>query len=271
MLKQRIITGAFISLMLFIFIYFSNNGYIASLLASILSAFSIYELFKLVGYHQNEKLLICYIIASFVFSFLSFDKFVELEVIIVFLFLTLFIFLIIDFTQVNYIAKELILIVGLFVILMFKAIPEIARLNDGRLYLCIGVLICGLTDIFSLFIGKILGKTPLCKNISPRKTVEGAVGGTLCSILIILIICFLISLFCEVYFNYINLVLVSLIVSIAGHFGDISMSIIKRKACVKDFSNILPGHGGILDRFDSLLLGLPMMYILISLGLNFIN
>lgn len=269
-MKQRIITGAFISLILFILIFFSNNIYVSCLLASVLSVFSIYELFRLVGYHQNEKVLIFYIIISFVFSFLSFNNFVELEVIVVFLFLTLFIFLIVEFTKVNQIAKWLILVVGLFVILMFKAIPEITRLNEGKLYLCIGVLICGLTDIFSLIMGKLFGKMPLCKNISPKKTIEGAIGGTMCSTLIVLLICFLIGLCCDVCFNYINLVLVSLIVSIAGHFGDISMSIIKRKTYVKDFSDILPGHGGILDRFDSMLLGLPMMYLLILLGLNFI-
>lgn len=269
-MKQRIITGAFISLVLFIFIYFANNTIIASLLASILSAFSIYELFKLVDYHQNEKLLICYIIIAFIFSFLSFNKFIELEAITVFFYLILFIFLIVDFKKVDYIAKELILLVGMLVILMFKAIPEISKLNAGRLYLCIGFLICGLTDIFALLIGRKFGKNLLCKDISPKKTIEGAIGGTLASTILILLICKIVECCGSCDFNYINLFFVSIIISITSQFGDISMSVIKRKTNVKDFGDILPGHGGILDRFDSILLGMPVMYLLISFGMDII-
>ncbi len=119
-----------------------------------------------------------------------------------------------------------------------------------------------IADSAAYFVGNKFGKRKLCPNISPNKTVEGAiagvVGGTLSSLLFGLI-------FQLIYGNvtvyYGILVLIGLIVSIVSIFGDLIFSLVKRSCKIKDFGSIMPGHGGLLDRFDSVLFCIPIVYI----------
>ena len=125
-------------------------------------------------------------------------------------------------------------------------------------------------DIFALFCGKAFGKHKLCPTISPKKTVEGAIGGVLCAAIIncILLLVFRLlgyfgegaeSIIGEFYF----VVPVSIVLSVISIFGDLSASVIKRNFAVKDFGKILPGHGGIMDRFDSTLFVFPSLYAIV--------
>ena len=118
------------------------------------------------------------------------------------------------------------------------------------------------TDIMAYFSGYAFGKHKLCPKISPKKTIEGSIGGILGSV----ILCGL--------FGYIvmpRLLVHCLIIGILGgvvsQFGDLTASIFKRKMGIKDYGNLIPGHGGILDRFDSVLFTAPMVYYYISLVL----
>lgn len=123
------------------------------------------------------------------------------------------------------------------------------------------VLPCGI--IFSIWIndtmayitGSFIGKTPL-SSISPKKTVEGTLGGIILSVLIITVAGSYIG-----YYPWIHWLMISLISSVAGTLGDLLESKLKRLAGVKDSGNILPGHGGFLDRFDSLLIAIPFVFV----------
>lgn len=120
------------------------------------------------------------------------------------------------------------------------------------------VLITTMTDTFALFTGMFIGKHKLCEKISPKKTIEGAIGGSLIGTIIpTLFYIYIIN--SEV--NILLLVLITLLLTIVGQVGDLIFSSIKRHFNVKDFSNLIPGHGGILDRFDSLIL-VVMVYLL---------
>ena len=116
------------------------------------------------------------------------------------------------------------------------------------------------TDILAYFTGYAMGKHKLCPKISPKKTIEGSVGGILGSVI-----------FCGVfgYFVVPQLLLHCIIMGILGgvisQFGDLTASIFKRKMGIKDYGNLIPGHGGILDRFDSVLFTAPMVYYYIML------
>ncbi len=119
------------------------------------------------------------------------------------------------------------------------------------------------TDTFAYFSGYFFGKRKLCPSISPKKTVEGAIGGILGSIITSLI------------FGYIflkdHMFIIALtggIGSIVAQIGDLSASLVKRHVNVKDFGNIIPGHGGILDRFDSVLFTAPIVYYVLVLLIN---
>ena len=119
-----------------------------------------------------------------------------------------------------------------------------------------------ITDSAAYFAGSKFGKRKLCPNISPNKTVEGAVAGVICGTLSSLLFGLIFKLiYGNVTIYYGVLLMVGVIVSVVSIFGDLTFSIIKRSCKIKDFGSIMPGHGGLLDRFDSVLLCIPIVYI----------
>ena len=111
------------------------------------------------------------------------------------------------------------------------------------------------TDIMAYFTGMAIGRHKLCPNLSPKKSIEGAVGGVLGSML-----------FCGLFGYFVTegllveTILIGFVGSIAAQLGDLSASAFKRQMGIKDYGNLIPGHGGILDRFDSVLFTAPLVY-----------
>ncbi len=121
------------------------------------------------------------------------------------------------------------------------------------------------TDTFAYFVGSTFGKHKLIEKVSPNKSVEGAIGGTFFSLIITTIYFVMLNKYNGIYNINALVVLIILLSSIAGQFGDLFASKIKRYTEIKDYAQILPGHGGILDRFDSLIFISPFIYILYNL------
>ena len=117
-------------------------------------------------------------------------------------------------------------------------------------------------DIFAYFVGRAIGKHKLIVEVSPKKTVEGAVGGVVCTTLAFALYGFIITLFeGSPEPKYLVLMALGFVLSIIAQFGDLICSLIKREHGIKDYGNIFPGHGGVLDRFDSILAVAPVLYI----------
>ncbi|MBL7565403.1 phosphatidate cytidylyltransferase [Staphylococcus saccharolyticus] len=131
--------------------------------------------------------------------------------------------------------------------------------SEGLHYILYAFLIVWLTDTGAYILGKLMGKHKLWPVISPNKTIEGFIGGIICSILVPLIMQF----FVDFHMNIWTLLLVTIILSMFGQLGDLVESGFKRHFGVKDSGRILPGHGGILDRFDSFMFVLPLLNILL--------
>jgi len=136
-------------------------------------------------------------------------------------------------------------------------LPFVSGVYEQSVILTLIILIW-VNDSFAFFVGKNLGKRKLFESVSPKKTVEGFFGGVLFS----LIAAFILSYFCD-FLSLTNLIVISLIASILGTAGDLVESKFKRQANTKDSGNIMPGHGGILDRLDSLLFVAPFVYLYI--------
>lgn len=134
-------------------------------------------------------------------------------------------------------------------------------------FLLVYLLFCAwLGDSGAFFVGTFLGKHKLCPETSPKKTVEGMIGGILTVGVAVTIQCLVYNLVLPstLKMNYAVIIPVGMVASVLGVLGDLSMSVIKRQYSIKDFGNIMPGHGGILDRFDSVLFVAPFIYMVFS-------
>ena len=129
---------------------------------------------------------------------------------------------------------------------------------EGLKYILYTLFVIWATDTGAYFIGRAIGKRKLWPEISPNKTVEGAVGGVICAVIVALVY----NHFSPIADNIGMLVAVTAAVSVFGQIGDLVESAFKRHYGVKDSGNILPGHGGILDRLDSVLFVLPLLHFL---------
>ena len=138
---------------------------------------------------------------------------------------------------------------------------EIRQWPQGLAVLIFVILGCTINDVAAYFVGKAFGAHKLAPTISPGKTVEGGLGGMICSVILMSLFAFLYSRRAEVAIQYGQLILYLFLASVIGQFGDLAMSTIKRTVGIKDFRKILPGHGGILDRFDSFLYVAPFAVI----------
>lgn len=119
-----------------------------------------------------------------------------------------------------------------------------------------------INDTMAYIVGSLIGKTPLTA-ISPKKTWEGTIGGIILTVTVIMVIGGYTTLLRD--FHFIHWIMVSLIASVAGTFGDLFESKLKRLAGIKDSGNMMPGHGGFLDRFDSLLVATPFVWLYVEL------
>ena len=144
----------------------------------------------------------------------------------------------------------------------FSSLGTVLSHEKGIFYLLMLLNFSSVCDMGAYFVGSTLGKHKLCPEISPKKTVEGAVGGILSSIVVSLILVFAFS----VTEKLLAALIFTIPFCILGMIGDLFASAIKRTAGIKDYGNLIPGHGGILDRFDSIIMIATLFSLFVSLG-----
>lgn len=134
-------------------------------------------------------------------------------------------------------------------IVLFELLPQ------GTFFIWLTLLTAFGTDIFAYFAGMFFGRNKLCLALSPKKTIEGAIGGVVGSVALSVGYCLIFS-----PSFLLHCIVIGFFGSIFAQFGDLVASAFKRKMGVKDYGSIIPGHGGILDRFDSILFTTPFVY-----------
>lgn len=259
----RALSGLVYVAMVVISMFASREWFIS--LFFILGIITIYEFLKLV----HLKSYISYIIFAIATYFISYLIF-EYRAIYLLLIITLFVnlFLLKDVLWVNKIpmfGKKKYITVFFYLMsgFVFLTLIPMAQ-TDYKPKVILGVFILiWANDSFAYLVGKNFGRTKLLERISPKKTVEGFLGGILGA----LIAGFIIYKFTEIYDLWIWLV-ISLIVSFFGTIGDLVQSKFKRQAGVKDSGKIMPGHGGIYDRLDSILYASPFIYSFLEIATN---
>lgn len=255
-MKKRIISAIIMSLIFIPLLLIGNLPFV--IFVTILGIGAVYELLKLKPNLPFIIKILTYIETIFLIltDKLKFTNDISLILIIMLLVnLSLLVF-IDDKDKYNY--KDAFYLLGL-VLFLGLSFRNFIYLRDDSLYILVYLLlITVVTDSFALFTGKLLGKHKLAPNISPNKTIEGSIGGSLFGTISA-------SIFYLLVINnkYVFLTIITtLLLTIIGQFGDLIKSSIKRYENIKDFSNLIPGHGGIIDRLDSIIF-VMMAYILI--------
>ena len=156
----------------------------------------------------------------------------------------------------------LIIVGNIYISYLMLHIVLVREMDLGSFLVWLIFIGAFMTDTFAYFIGISLGKRKLCPDISPKKTIAGAVGGLIgCGLCFVLYGIILQHFQPELGFSVPLMFILGLLCSVAAQIGDLVASVIKRQYEIKDFGKLLPGHGGALDRFDSILFVAPVVYL----------
>ncbi len=165
-------------------------------------------------------------------------------------------------TNINDIAITFFGICYISLFLMF--VPLIHAMEYGKFLVWLVLAAAWGTDILAYLVGKTFGKHKFSE-ISPNKTIEGCIAGVIGAVLFGAGLVFVFNHVFNMNFSYVTVILIEIILSVVGQIGDFAASSIKRYVGIKDFSNLIPGHGGMLDRLDSIIFIAPFAYMLIRL------
>ncbi|MDE5861934.1 MAG: phosphatidate cytidylyltransferase [Ruminococcus sp.] len=281
----RIISGAVGVLILAVVLYFHNTIVLPTAVAVII-AIMLYELLKAVKMHKCVPVLIASEVCGIVTPFISnavktcYNDYMggvklspdsmpsEIFSVIQFslTLLCAFVIFVTWLKKHKEIRYEQIFFVLAVMVLVPQAMSTMVSINnfddeEGLFLLIMGLCGAWIADTGAYFTGVALGKHKLCPEISPKKTIEGFIGGILTTG-IVYAVAFYIRSNSNVRFALIAFIM-GVVCAVIGTVGDLSASMVKRQIGFKDYGNIMPGHGGLMDRFDSVLFVLPTFYAFI--------
>lgn len=263
MLWKRV-ASAFIGIPVLIFTVY-KGGLLFLALVSVVAFLGLSEFYVLIEKKGIKLPKFIFITNGLIFVFLSLAQIHSGLIFDFFLFYVLVSILIIQLfqnDQNNPLLNSSLSFLGIVYVGWLSAhLLYLRDLPGGFFYVILVLLATWANDTGAYFIGMNFGKRKLCPKISPNKTVEGALGGLVSTLIITFLTGIWINkLLPQFSFSAVHLLFLGVLVSLAAQFGDLVESLFKRDAGLKDSSNLIPGHGGILDRFDSLLFAAPVVY-----------
>ena len=169
-------------------------------------------------------------------------------------------------TEMKFTALCVALFSGVVYPFLIGALVRLRGMESGKFYIIVAFLISMVADSGAYFVGRAFGKHKLAPVVSPKKTVEGAVGGVIVNILGMIVYTLILNkCFGFTQVNYFYAAIYGVVGAAGSILGDLTLSVVKRQVGIKDYGNLIPGHGGILDRFDSTMICAPIAEILILL------
>jgi phosphatidate cytidylyltransferase len=265
-MKLRTIAAAGL-LPLVIIIALFTPKIVAALCLGIMSAIASYEMLHTTKMVRHPRMLLYTMIVAFLVAIWSFLGSVAVfaAVIALVFFAMLFTEMMLSGMKISYTKCCLCFTAGLILPYMLCAIVRILVQPDGRFFVLVPFAVAFISDSFAYLVGMKFGKHKLSPVISPNKSVEGVIGGLVGTIIGMVIYGLVLQLGFGFKVNYFFVIVYAVIGSAASVFGDLCFSVIKRQTNIKDFGNLIPGHGGILDRFDSMIVVAPLMEVLLFL------
>lgn len=266
-MNMKRITSGLLGFPIVVLILLIGNKYVVDVALAIIAAFAIDEYFNAIakvskpvrwlGYLSCVSIALVHIIKP---EYLNLVITVSVPTVLMLLFAQIIITdMKTNFRDIAY------TFIGIFYVIFFiMFIAFINGMPNGKIYIWYPLIAAWGTDVSAYIIGKKFGKHKFSK-ISPKKSVEGAIAGVIGALILALGYTYVANTYWNMNLSYLYIVGMEIILSLVGQIGDFSASSIKRYVDIKDYSNLIPGHGGMLDRIDSLIFLAPFAYALLSI------
>ena len=265
-MKKRVISGIVFSL-IWIAILLINNDWFDTSVVAILSLISTYEYFKAfknVGHNPISWIGYLGCLAIFLMGGIIPEEYKVLliKIVVPLGLISAFTYMILGKVKRTIIDVAITIFSLLYIPFMFSFIKLILDMEYGRFFIL--YVLCGafISDTFAFLVGSKIGKTKLAPDISPNKTVEGSIGGLLGNAVGGGIFAGVMNVYFEQSIDLIGIVILGIFCSVIAQLGDLSFSLIKREFGINDYGNLFLAHGGVLDRFDSVLFVAPVLALI---------
>lgn len=264
-MKTRVITGICMAAVLLPVAYFSGTWAYPIVLA-LLAAVGCFEMLRCIGIHKNLWVTLPAVLAGAAMPLLTKAVpdacFTLLGIVTAGVMFWIFSVSLFSHGKLPIDTAGMAFLGLFYVIWGFCAMALLRQIPMGQYLFVLPFVGAWVSDTFAYFTGRLLGRHKLIPDVSPKKTVEGAVGGVVFAMLGFALFGFIVGRLGGGTPDYFALVILGLPVSLVSIVGDLVMSLVKRRYGIKDYGKLFPGHGGVLDRFDSVLATAIMLYLL---------
>ena len=262
-MKIRILAAVILLPLLLAVVLFLPKIYTA-ILFGVMSAIAVRELLLGTGLVKHKRLAVYgMILALFVALWSAMETVYALALLGVFaLFVIMAVELLMFHGEMRFEEFAMTFLAGGVLPFLLCAVVRLHNREYGRVLILLPFVISFMSDTGAYFAGCFLGKHKLAPEISPKKTVEGFVGGIIGSVIGVVAYALAMKFYLGFAVNYYSIAIYGIFGSLGAVLGDLCFSVIKRQTGIKDYGNLIPGHGGILDRFDSMIVVAPLVEIL---------
>lgn len=261
-MATRIISAG-VGLVLMMMVMFLGKE-VLTVSVAIISSIAVYEGLKAYGYNKYRFFTLSGIFASFCYAWIPYIK-KEIVFFLIILIVTLCVAFLLK-NHDKFFTKDLftVLFLTLVIPFSFSTLSYIRNMENGIYLVWLPFISSWLTDTFAYFGGYFFGKNKLCPSVSPKKTVEGAIFGVIGAVVGYVVYSYMLKGIWNIDVNLLWFVVIAVFTSVTSQMGDLLASLMKRENDIKDFGNLMPGHGGALDRFDSILITAPFIFIFLK-------
>ena len=266
-MKTRLVAAA-VLIPILLLLVLAAPKIVAALVMAVMLAIGAYELTYRTGLIRNIRLVIYSCVMAFAIALWSFYGAIHAYLLLMLMAYCMLLFaeMMMDHIRVRFETLCMCFFGGFVMPFLLSALVRILALGIGRYVVLLPFAVAFLSDAGAYFVGIRFGKHKLAPVVSPNKTIEGVFGGLAAAVVGMLIYAFILDVPLKFEVNYGLAILYGIVGSCVGVFGDLCFSIIKRQTGIKDYGNLIPGHGGILDRFDSMMTVAPLIEALLLIA-----
>lgn len=265
-MKTRVIAAAAL-LPLLLIVILALPKICTAVLFGAMSVIAVWELLCGTKLVTDKSLVLASMVSAFMMAMWSYfgAQMCYVLLIVLMLYIALFAMMMYRQKEISFSQVALCMVAGILIPFLLCSLVRIHAGKQGKYLIFTTFVVAFLSDTGAYFAGRAFGKHKLAPTVSPNKTIEGFFGGIAAAVLGMILYCVIMHFAFGFRVNYGYALVYGIIGSLGAVFGDLSFSVIKRQTGIKDYGNLIPGHGGILDRFDSMMVVGPLMEALLIL------